>query len=90
MLTDEPAVLTWMIALSPRPKPEPVGGHWWRELVTSSWRAAWDQWEADAEVAAIGYETELAEFREQHPPPTLKAFMTGLSSGSLAPEAVLA
>lgn len=45
MFTDEPEVLTWMIALAPRPRrPEPTGRHWWRELVTDAWRAADHAW----------------------------------------------
>lgn len=87
MVTDEPAVLTWMIALAPRPRYR-VGRHWWRELVTSTWRAAHDQWHADAEAASNGWATELAEFRALNPIPKLSDFMAGLSSGRMAPESV--
>lgn len=90
LITDEPAVLTWAIALAPRPATEPIGRHWWRELVTSTWRAAYDQWQADAEIAAIGYATELEEFKAQRPVPTLRGFMAGLSTGAIAPERVRA
>lgn len=86
--TDEPAVLTWMIALSPRPRPEPVGSHWWREMVTDAWRAADQAWQMKREAVAIGYATEMREFAEAHPRPTLGAFMRALSHGSLAPESV--
>jgi hypothetical protein len=45
-VSQDPAVLTWMIALAPRPtRPEPTGRHWWRELVMSAYREARDQWE---------------------------------------------
>ena len=83
--TDEPAVLTWMIALAPRPRPEPTGRHWWREMVTDAWRAADAAWQAKREAVAIGYETEESEFAQQHPRPTLGGFMSALSSGHYAP-----
>lgn len=87
--TDEPAVLTWMIALSPRPQPEPTGRHWWREMVTDAWRAADHAWQLQREAVAIGYATEEREFAERHPRPTLGGFMSALSSGALAPETAL-
>lgn len=86
--TDEPAVLTWMIALAPQRRVEPVGHHWWREMVHDAWRSANDAWEARREEVAIGYETEMAEFAQAHPRPTLRAFMVALSQGSLAPESI--
>lgn len=84
MVTDEPAVLTWMIALAPRPR-YVVGRHWWRELVRTTWRSAYDQWHRDAEAASNGWATELAEFRAAHPVPKLRDVMVGLSSGAIAP-----
>ena len=86
--TDEPAVLTWMIALAPRPRVEPTGRHWWREMVTDAWRCADLAWQARREEVAIGYETEMREFAEAHPRPTLGAFMSALSHGSIAPERI--
>lgn len=80
-LTDDPAVLAWQVALSPRPRPEPIGRHWWRELVTEAWRAALDAWEAKREEVAIGYATEMREFEEQFPRPRLADFMVHLSNG---------
>lgn len=83
-MTDEPAVLTWMIALAPRP-PTRIGRHWWRELVTTHWRSAYHQWHRDAEAASNGWATELDEFRAENPVPRLSQFMAGLSSGRIAP-----
>lgn len=85
--TDEPAVLTWMIALAGdrRPKAEPTGRHWWRELVTDTWRNATLAWERELEATAIGYATEEAEFREKNPPPRLGDAMRALSRGQIEP-----
>ena len=57
-----------------RPRP-----HWWREYVTDQWRCARLAWELHAESVAIGYTTELAEFRAEVPPPRLGDFMQHLS-----------
>lgn len=80
-MTDEPAVLTWQIALAPRPRFTTNGRHWWRDMVTQAWRAAYDQWLLDLEAA---------EFRAENPPPLLRDFMRHLASGALAPEHALA
>jgi hypothetical protein len=88
LITDEPAVLTWMIALAPRPRVEPVGRHWWRELVVDAWSSAMHAWWLKREAAAIGHATEEAEFEAAHPRPRLRDFMVAMSSGSLAPESV--
>lgn len=87
--TDEPEVLTWAIALAPRPRPEPVGSHWWRALVVEAWQAADEAWHRDRETVAIGYDTEEREYAEHHPRPRLGDFMRHLSSGHWSPEAVL-
>ena len=86
--TDEPAVLTWMIAVAGQrgPRLEPLGHHWWREMVTDAWRCADEAWRARCEAVAIGYATEEREFAQQHPRPTLGGFMRALSTGALAPE----
>jgi hypothetical protein len=83
--TDEPAVLTWMIALAPRPSPEPMGRHWWRELVTDAWRSAYQAWWLEREAFAIGYSTEMEEFEAANPAPRLRDFMVHMSSGQWAP-----
>lgn len=88
--TDEPAVLTWMIALAPRPRVEPTGRHWWREMVWDAWHSADQAWQAQREAVAIGYATEEREFAEAHPRPNLGGFMRALSSGALAPERIYA
>lgn len=42
-VTDEPAVLAWMIATAGERRPRaPRRRHWWRELVTDTYRAARD------------------------------------------------
>ena len=56
-----------------------IGRNWWREMVVQTWRDAYDAWCAEAEATALGYETELAEFKLTHPTPTLKATMIGLA-----------
>jgi len=86
MLDEDPAVITWRIALAPRPRFSTGGRHWWRDLVTDAWRAADAAWFLAAEAVAIGYDTELAEYAQTHPRPRLKDFMTHLSSGAIAPE----
>jgi hypothetical protein len=88
VVTDEPAVLTWMIALAPRPgyRVSPPGRHWWRELVTDLWRNADHTWWLAREAFAVGNRTEMAEFQELHPRPMLRDFMVGLSQGSVDPD----
>ena len=84
--TTDPAVLSWMIALAPRPKPEPSGRHWWRELVTDAWRSANEAWERQLEATTSMYEAEVAEYAAEHPRPRLGDFMRHLSHGRYAPE----
>lgn len=90
LITDEPAVLTWAIALARRGvlPDEPPRRHWWRELVTTHWRDAYDAWEATRERCEDrggAMRMEDDEFRAAYPTPTLKAFMVGLSSGAIEP-----
>lgn len=87
--TDEPAVLTWMIALAPQPCRVPTGRHWWRELVTDAFRCARDAWEHQEDLVAMDYPTERREFAEKHPKPRLADFMVHLSTGAWSPEQVL-
>lgn len=89
-VTDEPAVLTWMVCLAPRPRAEPTGRHWWREYVVDAWRSAYQAWWLQREAVAIGYATEMAEFEAANPCPNLRDFMTHLSAGRTAPEHVYA
>jgi hypothetical protein len=51
-LGQDPAVVTWMIALAPRPRVEPSGRHWWREYVTAAYREARESWELHFESEA--------------------------------------
>ena len=53
--------------------------HLWRETVTETFRLADEAWWVEAEAVAIGYETELKEFAELHPRPTLKEAMLALA-----------
>ncbi len=85
MIGEDPAVLTWRIALAPRPRYR-VGRHWWREFVTDAWRSADYAWWLERESTAIGYPTEMREFAEQRPRPRLRDFMVHLSTGAIAPD----
>lgn len=99
MQTDEPAVLTWMIALAPRPggRVSAPGHHWWRELVTevhASAVAARDALRESSHAAyqaagaahsgAAYYQLSDEEFNELHPAPRLGDVMRQLSRGSWA------
>ena len=53
-----------------------IGYNWWREYICELLWTATAAWEREAEAAAIGYGTELAEFAAEHPRPTLKEFLT--------------
>lgn len=53
--------------------------HVWRETVCELFYLADATWQAEAEATAIGYETELREFAQEHPRPTLKAAMVALA-----------
>lgn len=100
MSGEDPAVTTWRIALAPRPRYR-VGRHWWRELVTGAYRDARDAWEARRESGAPAWgaagaahsgaachQLTDAEYAALYPPPTLRDFLTGMSTGALAPERV--
>lgn len=40
--------------------------------VVYTYRSMRATWEAEAEAACLGYAAELEEYREKHPPPTLR------------------
>lgn len=83
-LTEDPAVTAWRSALAGSwPSAPLLGRHWWREYVTDAYRGARDAWALELEAASNGWATEAAEFTEAHPPPTLRAFMVGLSPRGL-------
>lgn len=99
MIGEDPAVLTWRIALAPRPRAEPVGRHWWRQLVTETYRAAAaardslreSAQDAGGQVAGTagstaGYlQLTEAEFDELVPRVRLGDVMRELSSGAREP-----
>lgn len=58
-----------------------IGRNLWREYVTDAWRAADHAWWLACENTAYGYATEIAEYRDDHPRPTLRAFMVALAPG---------
>jgi hypothetical protein len=94
-MTDEPAVLAWRQALSPRPRHTTHGRHWWREWVTDNYRSARAAWEARREsgasaYAAAGaansqaavYQLTDAEYADLFPPPTFGGMLQALSLGA--------
>ncbi len=55
-----------------------IGRNWYRELAVETWRGEYDAWQQLAEEHAIGYATELIDFKLEHPTPTFKATLIGL------------
>jgi hypothetical protein len=47
-------------------------------LITETYRDALYAWEAQREEATMMYETEMREWEESHPRPTMKETMMGL------------
>lgn len=89
VVTEDPAVTTWRIALArwqAQQPPPPPRRHWWRDLVTEAWRCADQAWHLAREAEAIGYATEEREYAAHTPRPRLRDFMVHLSTGALAPE----
>ena len=87
-MSADPAVSAWQCIMAPRGRGEdgPLSG-WWHRLVMEHYSAAEAAWLAAAEAASCGYATELAEYAAEHPRPTLRATLVGLSSGAYAVEA---
>lgn len=52
-----------------------IGRNWWREYVMGLLRDDTDHWLAQAEATALGYPTELAEYRAEHPMPQLRDYL---------------
>lgn len=52
-----------------------IGSNWWREYNTSLLLDASLTWERQCEAVAIGYATEIREYAEANPRPTLKQFL---------------
>lgn len=63
-----------------------IGRNWWREYNCELLLDATLIWEGQCEVAAMGYATEMAEFAELHPRPTLKAFLLANAGMSTQPD----
>lgn len=67
-----------------------VGHNWWREYNCELLLDATLAWERQCENEALGYPTEIAEYAEQHPRPTLKAFLianAGINTEALRQQA---
>lgn len=64
------------------PSRRPRRLNWWVEAICEAFYCADEAWRLQAEAVAIGYETELAEFRAEHPRPTLKGFMLAMAGAS--------
>ena len=56
--------------------------HRWRQAVTEAYWLARYSWEALCEEVAIGYDSEIADFRRDHPPPTLASVLRAMSPQS--------
>ena len=56
--------------------------HWWRELVTESWRCADLAWWSAMEDATSLYATEVAEYKAAHPRPLLRDHMVALKGSA--------
>lgn len=65
-----------------------IGANAWRDWITDCWRSADHAWWLQMEDATSLYETEVREWRAQHPRPNLRDFMVscshGWSSGKMA------
>lgn len=63
-----------------------VGHNWWREYNNDLLLYATLIWEQRCEEVALGYDTEIAEYAEQHPRPNLKAFLLANKGIGTRPE----
>lgn len=52
-----------------------IGRNWWREWITEMWATADEAWRWAAEDATHGYETEMDEYRREHPRPLFKDYL---------------
>lgn len=89
---EDPNVLSWRLALAPRPRHTTHGRHWWREYVTEMYRAARDARDAMREsgvqaptsvAGAAGsqvayFQIEREEFDRLFPAPTFRSFLEDL------------
>lgn len=63
-----------------------IGANWWREYNCAILLDASLTWERQCESEALGYPTEIAEYAEAHPRPTLKAFLIANKGINTAPD----
>lgn len=63
-----------------------IGHNWWREYNRDLLFDATLVWERQCEETAIGYPTEIAEFAQAHPRPTLKEFLLANKGLLVQPE----
>lgn len=54
-----------------------IGRNWWREYNRALLLDAALLWETQCEATTYGYATEMREYAEQNPRPTLKEFLIG-------------
>ena len=59
-----------------------IGRNWWREYVCQLLRDDTDAWEQRAEAEALGYPTEIAEYKIDHPMPQLKDYLVALQGSN--------
>lgn len=95
---EDPSVLSWRVALAPRPR-YVAGSHWWRDLVSRTYRDARDARDrlrqsgqvASGRVAGTAnsdvayYQLSDDEFDQAVPRVTFAEVLEGLSSGRLEP-----
>lgn len=63
-----------------------VGRNWWREYNCQILLDATLVWERQCEDVCYGYPTEIGEYAEEHPRPTLKAFLLANAGLGRRPE----
>lgn len=63
-----------------------IGYNWWREYNCALLLDATLAWHATAEPITLGYATETAEYKREHPLPNLKAFLVANAGMNREPE----
>lgn len=58
-----------------------IGRNPWRDWITDCWRSADHAWWLEMEQETSLYDTEVREWRAEHPRPNLRDFMLACSSG---------
>lgn len=67
-----------------------IGYNWWREYNCTLLLDATLAWDLACERVAMGYATEMAEYAEDFPKPTLKAFLLANKGINSQPEEAVA